>query len=432
MVIEYSHKFADLVQICKDSNAIVIPICTDHRVHPRVSNLQGIYISMLDNMQKCYIPINHTDALKNFNFDSVLDLIRSMKNIYVLDSKEFYHLFNTIEHVYDCNAISYHLTGSKLNIENTQAHKFMYSMYWELNNVNTIIPIHKHIEYCQKIEKNIKELDLSIIKNTDYNSFNCVFLNNLMNIESSGLYTSKGFSYCNYNPYTRTGRPSNKFNKTNYSALNKSDGTRTKYISRFKDGGIIELDYDAYHLRLIGDLIGYELPKASVHEYLGKQYFGKDKLTPDEYNQSKEISFRILYGGIPKEFLSIPFFRKVNDFIFEFWQKWCTKKYYKTYLYNRIVHEKVIGEMTPQKLFNYYIQSMETEVNSESMTRVFSVLKKYKSKFILYTYDSFTFDFNLDDGKDFILQIKRAMKYPTRISFGTNYGDLNDVSSRFS
>ena len=92
------------------------------------------------------------------------------------------------------------------------------------------------------------------------------------------------------------------------------------------------------------------------------------------------------------------------------------------------MHESVIGEMSPQKLFNYYIQSAETELNSQAMERVFKVLDGFTSKFILYTYDSFTFDFNLEDEKSLILQIKNAMKYPTRISFGSNYGDLKDVS----
>ena len=78
------------------------------------------------------------------------------------------------------------------------------------------------------------------------------------------------------------------------------------------------------------------------------------------------------------------------------------------------------------------IQSAETELNSESMDRVIKVLEKYKSKFILYTYDSFTFDFDMSEGKELILKIKNAMKYPTRVSFGGNYGDLKDVSSKFS
>ena len=84
--------------------------------------------------------------------------------------------------------------------------------------------------------------------------------------------------------------------------------------------------------------------------------------------------------------------------------------------------------MTPQKLFNYYIQSAETELNSEAMKRVFDVISNYKTRFILYTYDSFTFDFDMNEGKELILQIKDAMKYPTKVSVGSNYGDLKDVS----
>jgi DNA polymerase I-like protein with 3'-5' exonuclease and polymerase domains len=126
-----------------------------------------------------------------------------------------------------------------------------------------------------------------------------------------------------------TGRPSNTFNKVNYAALNKADGSRNKYISRFDNGMILELDYDAYHLRIIADMVDYVLPETSIHEYLGKQYFGKEKLSPQEYSESKEISFRILYGGIPKEFLSIPFFNKVNDFIFKFWNIYIKERYLK-------------------------------------------------------------------------------------------------------
>ena len=45
--------------------------------------------------------------------------------------------------------------------------------------------------------------------------------------------------------------------------------------------------------------------------------------------------------------------------------------------------------------------------------------------------DLFIKRINRGDGKELILQIKRAMKYPTKISYGVNYGQLNDVSDRF-
>ena len=431
-ITENIHDLQELRHDCNNSDLVVIPIPSDHTDHPQQQNIIGIYISVLNNMHKYYVSINHNEAVKNFTLEEIMGVINTPNKKYVYDIKNLPKEF-TLKNVYCCNSLAYFNFSTNIIQEYTTAHTKLYSMYWNRKNINKIVPIYKHIEYCQNLEEKIKTLINSkdILFCDGYNKLKNYLLN-LKKIECSGLYTEKSMEYCKYNPYTTTGRPSNTFNKVNYAALNKSDGTRNKYTSRYKNGSIIELDYDAYHLRIIADIINYKLPGTSIHEYLGKQYFGKEKLTKKEYSESKQISFQILYGGIPKEFLSIPFFSKVNDFILKFWQEWKLKNHYKTYLYNRKVKKSVIGEMNPQKLFNYYIQSAETELNSEAMIRVFDVLKDYNSKFILYTYDSFTFDFDMDDGKDLVLQIKQAMKYPTRISVGSNYGDLKDVSLKFS
>ena len=432
IIIDNTQDFDKFATDCKSSDIILIPIPSDFSRYPRLSNLTGIYVSMLNNMQKYYISINHDEAIKTFTLEEIVGVIDTPNKKYVYDIKEFNHIFN-LSNVKCCNSLSYYYSGNKIEQEYTKAHNKLYSMYWDRKSVNKIIPIFKHIEYCNNLEQKIRD----IIEKTSNNitvgpERVSKFLKSLNSIESSGLYTAEGYEYCNYNPYTLTGRPSNTFNKINYAALNKADGTRNKYISRFTNGGILELDYDAYHLRIISDIIGYSLPSTSVHEYLGKQYFATDELTDEQYSESKQISFQLLYGGIPQEFLEIPFFNKVNEFIFKFWEEWKLKNHYETYLYKRKVYKSIIGEMNPQKLFNYYIQSAETELNSEAMEKVIKVLSDYKSKFILYTYDSFTFDFNMNEGKDLILKIKSAMKYPTRISFGSNYGDLKDVSSKFS
>ena len=52
MVIERSHIFDEVLSLCKDSDGIVIPIPLDHRSHPSNYNLSGIYILLLNNMQK--------------------------------------------------------------------------------------------------------------------------------------------------------------------------------------------------------------------------------------------------------------------------------------------------------------------------------------------------------------------------------------------
>ena len=103
-------------------------------------------------------------------------------------------------------------------------------------------------------------------------SYNDEVVKNLHHIESNGLKTigknlhgfiSNGddMIFSEYNLFTTTGRPSNRFGGVNFAALNKSDGSRKHFISRFEDGVLLEFDFDAYHLRLIGKLVDYDVVK---------------------------------------------------------------------------------------------------------------------------------------------------------------------------
>ena len=149
-----------------------------------------------------------------------------------------------------------------------------------------------------------------------------------------------------------------------------------------------------------------------------------------EYNDAKEISFKVLYGGIPKEFMNIEFFKKTISFINDLWLEWSSKKCIHTYLFKRPIYAKNHIEMNKQKLFNYYIQAYETEQNIIIMNDIFKVLEGYNSKLVLYTYDSFLFDFNMKDGTNFMRDIKKAMKYSLKAQFGANYDDMKDVSDK--
>ena len=64
------------------------------------------------------------------------------------------------------------------------------------------------------------------------------------------------------------------------------------------------------------------------------------------------------------------------------------------------------------------------------MNDIFKVLDGYNSKLVLYTYDSFLFDFNMKDGINFMKDIKSAMKFPIKAQFGANYDDMEDVSDK--
>ena len=49
-------------------------------------------------------------------------------------------------------------------------------------------------------------------------------------------------------------------------------------------------------------------------------YFDKEELTPEEYLQSKELTFKQLYGGVFKEYREIPFFKAMNEYIDKLWK----------------------------------------------------------------------------------------------------------------
>jgi hypothetical protein len=223
--------------------------------------------------------------------------------------------------------------------------------------------------------------------------------------------------YTEYNPYTITSRPSNRFGGINFSALNKKDGTREVFIP--KDGHIfLQMDYDAYHPRIIGKLIDYELPDTSVHQWLADQY-GVD------YGESKGITFQLLYGGIPEEFDSIPYYKKVREYIDEMWGNASKKGYVSTY--NRNIPLSSIEGLNPQKVFNYLLQATETELNMDTMRKVLEFIEQTDIELSLYTYDSFLFSFPLDTPKEQALKLKEIVEsngFPINASWGTDYSKL--------
>ena len=92
--------------------------------------------------------------------------------------------------------------------------------------------------------------------------------------------------------------------------------------------------------------------------------------------------------------------------------------------------------MNKNKLFNYLIQLTETENNMRMLTDLISHLKEfnYESKLVLYSYDSFLFDFNMNDGTVFLNAVKDIIeqfgKYPTKLSKGTNYHQMKDITEK--
>ena len=422
MIVENNKQLKKFLKDFKSKESIILPIEQDSNLHPQKSKLSLLYVNTFDD--EYVLPINHNECL---NID--LPNLKTKNKVYTLDRKKLLH-FLDLDNVIDVSMMSYMRTGKVLELDNlsTNAHDFLNMKFYKKKNINTVIPVLKHIEKCRKISTMLQN---NIEKYSEYVnvSYNDEILNNLSFIEKNGLMTPEGKVFSEYNLYTSTGRPSNRFGGINFAALNKKDGSRKKFISRFKNGVLVEMDFDAYHLRLIADKIGYDLPKGSVHEHMA-QFYGVD------YEEAKKLSFQYLYGYIPEDVIQInPYFSKVHDYIEELWNIYKNDDFVESDIYKRRIYKENLLDMNANKLFNYTIQLMETENNMKVLSALIPEIREYKSKLILYSYDSFLFDFNVDDGLDYLINVKNILeqngKYPVKVSSGTNYHEMKDITEKF-
>ena len=407
-----------------------VPIFIDSKKHRLNNSLSLLYLNCEDNeFMLCF---DHSESL-GIPIDSLNEL--KFDKIYVPNRSEL-----DFNNMIDISLLYYLNTNNPLEFDfESNTHNYFERKYYRFSNLNKLIPIYKHLDYCRKVVNKMKRI-VEVCDETDvFHIYNNDVLENLKSIESAGLKVDKNkipidyqrhigtgdFVYTEYNPYTSTGRPSNKYGGMNFGALNKSDGSRKPFISRFNNGILGDIEYDAYHLRLIADIIGYDFPDGSVHEYLSKQY-GVD------YQESKKLSFKYLYGGIPTNISSsIPFFNKVSNYIKNKWHEYNRAFSVNSDIYNRKISKKNLSDMNPNKVFNYLIQLNETEYNMKMLSELTEIVKPYKSELVLYQYDSFLFDFCLDDGKEFLQKVKSVIeqngKFPVKVSKGINYHEMKEI-----
>lgn len=232
--------------------------------------------------------------------------------------------------------------------------------------------------------------------------------------------------YCEFNPYTLTGRPSNHFNNVNYAALNKTDGSRKRFISRFDNGCLVEIDLSGFHLYLIYLILDKPFPK-NIYKELSKVYFNTTDPTDDEITRAKELTFKQIYGGIEQQYQHLSPFSEIHQLTHQFYQSYLRGEL-NTLLVGRKIDTKKLNGFNQSKIFNYLLQNLETEFNSNLIERLLNLTENTKTKLILYTYDSFLLDYCPEDGKQFLKDlIKIFDQIPFHLKIGTNYHQLKII-----
>lgn len=424
-LIESQYQFEEFAQ--QQTNRCFVELILNHNlIHPALNDVSLVYIRPEGDKKGYIIPISHNESF-SIPFQQVKKLIASYKEVFVRDKKTSMYFLN-----------KKNLIHFPINIENLSfpIYDYYHRQYPNRNDVNKFIPIAKHYERCEEYFTQTSFADIELTPHSEFynKAIECFYT-----IESNGisvdttliddyftpnntLHSMKGnVVYSQYNVDTTTKRPSNSFNGINFAALPK-DGSRKAFVST--NGKLVDIDIDSYHPTLIAKQIGYSFGEESIHEHMA-QLYGVD------YKTSKELTFKQLYGGIFHDYKHLEFFSKTQTLIDNLWEQFNTEGYIECPISNHRFYHYQLPNMGPQKLFNYWVQNLETSQNILILQDILPIIKGHKTKLVLYTYDAFLFDISKDELEllEDICSVFANYGLKYKMKYGHNYYDLSLLST---
>lgn len=419
MIIDNIHQ----LEFFKGKTVFLYPITKDNRLHKHCNPVIGFVLVDTNTKQTYTLSTSHPEGI--FNHSS-LDFLKD-SIVYCYDTATLRYQGYNVDNYIDTQIQYYLYTNKGYELELPNLINQYTRQFTNCLRINELVAISKHEEIALSVYEEIFVKD----KQPGLDFYQNQLLPLFYHIESQGIgideelfltrfgqtFSKDGqLCYTQYNYYTTTGRPSNRFDGINFAALNKEDNTRDCFISR--NGILAEIDFNSYHPRLIASIIGYDFGSDNVYEHLASYY----KETPAK---SKELTFRQLYGGIQKQYIQIPFFQATNNLAQMLWKEANEKGYIESPISGRQLQLENYTDLNPNILFNYFIQMYETEHNVVLLTNLFKFLDKDIQP-ILYTYDSILFD--LPENK--IQTLQKALdeaipsNFPYKLKTGPNYSCL--------
>ena len=419
MVITTQAELEYLTNRLRGETAYVYPVAVDAFLHTVQNKLSSLHF-LFDDGTSYVVSVSHPDA-PHFQID-----LSDAYKLVTLHKKELQQLTNA-QNVVDLASLI-HLNGDVIPLYREYYTMAIHQIknQFKFKNLHYSIPLTSWIETAEAFLQHCKHMYdrcQSTEQTSAFEFINQITIPTLTKIEQAGLWTTDNqFVYSDYNIYTSTGRPSNAFGGINFAALNKNDGTREKFVSRFGENGtLVQFDYEAFHLRLAADLVGYQLPDSSVHTFLAQQYYGTDEVTEEQYEESKARTFGLMYG-YSDDTGGVEFFQKLKEYSSDLWEKYRQNGFVLSGTGRKVT----LVDASKNKVFNYMMQLTETE---EAIQRVYDVcnfLGMHESRVILYTYDAILLDVpNTElDSMENVANILSAGGFPVRQYRGANYDNL--------
>jgi len=302
---------------------LIIPIWCDLEKHPMNNEISFLYVRFRDDEtdqgqmpMDWILPYNHNDCEQ-----LILDISHSIQQKKVWNKKGLLQTNLNIQNTYDLQTEIFFNTHTLLELDlKLEVLTNFYTRMGLRDDLGKSISIMKWNEVLRGITQPISE---TLVHSISDSWINNTMIPTLSRIEQMGInvVTEKFIDrwssaqkhllgetvFTEYNPYTLTSRPSNRHGGVNYGALNKSDGTREIFVPR-ENTMFLQFDYDAYHVRIIGDLIKYELPTTSAHQWLADQY-------GCGYAESRELHSNYYMVGLT---MRLEKYRFLNKPIFSF------------------------------------------------------------------------------------------------------------------
>jgi hypothetical protein len=185
---ETKEEFKSFLLEGKDCDWIVVPTYCNGERPVYTDSVSVVYVYLINLDKDVMIVFNHTEGLSLP--ESLLKEFPKENKIFVYGKKRFKQFLDQTN-IIDMNMVEYFYRNQPIEDDfETSAHEFFTRTFGNFNNLNSIIPIAKHIEKAQSITNRFLDVYDSFNEDVAFTKYNELILDSLFQIEQNGLFTN--------------------------------------------------------------------------------------------------------------------------------------------------------------------------------------------------------------------------------------------------